>query len=108
MCCVRRRISIGRLFLPIIANIAVLTFSVGFKGTIYVTALMLVAVLYLVAWEYDRLKPLLFPARVEPTSWSRRDLFGMPAFFAARSAMTCHTETDMSESVDVGEYRQPA
>lgn len=71
------------LFLPIIANIAVLTFSVGFKGTVYITALMLVAVLYLVAWEYDRLKPVLLPARVERTSWSSRDLFRMPAFFAA-------------------------
>lgn len=74
------------LFLPIIMNIAVLTFSVGFKGTVYISALMLVAVLYLVAWEYDRLKPILFSARGEQTSWSRRDLLGMPAFFATGGA----------------------
>lgn len=74
------------LFLPIIANIAVLTFSVGFKGTVYITALMLVAVLYLVAWEFDRLKPILFRARGARTSWSSRDLLGMPAFFATSGA----------------------
>ncbi|HNQ13946.1 MAG TPA: hypothetical protein PKM58_00195 [Pyrinomonadaceae bacterium] len=52
------------LFLPIIANIAVLTASVGFAGTWLVTALMTVAATYLVAWEYDRLKPAVFGARI--------------------------------------------
>src|SRR5215212_2108810 len=53
------------VFLPIIANIAVLTSSVGFAGTNYITALMLVAATYLVAWDYDRLKPILFSKRQE-------------------------------------------
>src|SRR3982750_3823433 len=55
-----RTAHIGALmFLPIIANIAVLTCSVGFKGTWLVTILMCLAATYLVAWEYDRLKPIV-------------------------------------------------
>jgi hypothetical protein len=56
-----RTAHIGALmFLPIIANIAVLTSSVGFKGTWLLTILMLFAALWLTAWEYDRLKPIVF------------------------------------------------
>ncbi len=55
------------LFLPIIANIAILTASVGFAGTWLVTALMTLAAAYLVAWEYDRLKPVVFRTRIVPT-----------------------------------------
>lgn len=76
------------LFLPIIANIAVLTFSVGFKGTVYVTALMLLAVLYLVAWEYDRLKPVLFADRVARATAPSRLLVLLPLMCAAGGAAT--------------------
>ena len=56
-----RTAHIGALmFLPIIVNIAVLTTSVGFAGTWAITILMSVAAVYLVCWEYDRLKPILF------------------------------------------------
>ena len=48
------------MFLPIIANIAVLTCSVGFKGTWLITIFMGLAATYLVSWEYDRLKPIIF------------------------------------------------
>lgn len=75
------------LFLPIIANIAVLTFSVGFRGTVYVTALMLVAVLYLVAWEYDRWKPILFRDRAQPTEGSKRLLVVLPILFGVGGAL---------------------
>lgn len=74
------------LFLPIIANIAVLTFSVGFQGTVYITALMLLAVIYLVAWEYDRLKPILFPSRVSGTAASGWELLGMSLLFSLLGA----------------------
>ena len=71
------------MFLPIIANIAVLTCSVGFVGTWLITILMCLAATYLVAWEYDRLKPIVF--------WDRKDrprafnsvFLWVPAFFAA-------------------------
>lgn len=63
-----RTAHIGALmFLPIIANISVLTLSVGFKGTWLITILMCSAAVWLVAWEYDRLKPIIFPTRREST-----------------------------------------
>ena len=75
------------LFLPIIANIAVLTVSVGFAGTVYITALMLIAVLYLVAWEYDRFKPVLFADRSGRAEPANRLLWGLPILFASLGAL---------------------
>lgn len=75
------------LFLPIIANIAVLTCSVGFAGTWLVTILMCLAATYLVVWEYDRLKPVIFYDRKErPRSLGRRT-FLVPLLFAAGGAV---------------------
>jgi len=74
------------LFLPIIANIAVLTFSVGFAGTVYITVLMLIAVLYLVAWEYDRLKPIVFADRASRMVPSNRLFLRLPLLFASGGA----------------------
>ncbi|MBK7705178.1 MAG: hypothetical protein IPJ30_05210 [Acidobacteria bacterium] len=65
------------MFLPIIANIAVLTISVGFKGTWLITPLMTLAATYLVAWDYDRLKPILFGTRSYPVKPFR---FRQPCF----------------------------
>lgn len=70
-------------FLPIIANVAVLTISVGFQGTWLITLLMCGAAAWLVAWEYDRLKPLLFRRRVERTRSFPIQFVLIPAFFAA-------------------------
>ncbi|MFT3745696.1 MAG: hypothetical protein QM785_15580 [Pyrinomonadaceae bacterium] len=53
------------MFLPIIVNIAVLTNAVGFAGTWLLTIFMSLAGLFLVAWEYDRLKPIIFSTREE-------------------------------------------
>lgn len=39
----------------------------GFAGTWVITILMSLAAAYLVAWEYDRLKPLLFRDREQKT-----------------------------------------
>ena len=47
------------LYLPIIVNIFVITVSVNFGGTIVVTGMMLLANIYLLCWDYDRLKDLL-------------------------------------------------
>jgi uncharacterized membrane protein YphA (DoxX/SURF4 family) len=44
------------LFVPIMANIFVITVSLGFRGTPAVTGLMLLAVLYLSAWDYPRVR----------------------------------------------------
>ena len=83
-----RAAHIGALmFLPIIANIAVLTTSVGFKGTWFLTILMCLAATYLVCWEYDRLKPILFYNRVDKPRRFRYQYLGIPAFFAAGGAL---------------------
>jgi hypothetical protein len=70
------------MFLPIIANIAVLTLSVGFKGTWVITILMCMAATYLVAWEYDRLKPIFFFSREEKPRQFRYQWIAIPVFFA--------------------------
>ena len=75
------------MFLPIIANIAVLTASVGFKGTWLITILMCAAAAYLVAWEYDRLKPLIFATRTERPRAFKLQVLWIPAFFAAGGAV---------------------
>mgnify|MGYP001006551191 CR=1 FL=1 len=43
-------------FFPIILNIFVITVSLKFTGTWVITGLMLLANLYLLCWDYDRLK----------------------------------------------------
>jgi hypothetical protein len=43
------------LFLPIIVSIVLITWGVGFTGTVWVTTGMLVAVVYLLCWDGDRL-----------------------------------------------------
>ena len=47
------------LYLPIIVNIFVITVAVDFRGTQVVSGLMLLANMYLLAWDYDRWKGLL-------------------------------------------------
>ena len=70
------------LFLPIIANIAVLTASVGFKGTWVITILMSLAATFLVAWEYDRLKPIVFRTREDKPRRFSYQFIKIPLFFA--------------------------
>lgn len=69
------------LFLPIIANIAVLTTSVGFVGTWLITILMTLAATWLVAWDYDRLKPVLFQTRTQKTQGVPMKFVILPLFF---------------------------
>lgn len=71
------------MFLPIIVNIAVLTNSVGFVGTWLLTIFMALAGTFLVAWEYDRLKPIVFYSRKEKPRRFKLQFFTIPVFFAA-------------------------
>ena len=71
------------MFLPIIVNVAVLTTSVGFAGTWVITILMCLAALWLVTWEYDRLKPILFYKRGERPRLVPLHFISIPLFFAA-------------------------
>ena len=74
------------MFLPIIANIAVLTTSVGFVGTWILTILMTLAATYLVAWDYDRLKPILFSQRIEKAGFIKHEFVWLPILFAIGGA----------------------
>ncbi|HMQ69834.1 MAG TPA: hypothetical protein PKC58_12690 [Ignavibacteria bacterium] len=47
------------MFLPIIANIFVITVSYGFTGTPYITGAMLLANIMLVLWDWDEIKILI-------------------------------------------------
>jgi hypothetical protein len=75
------------MFLPIIVNIAVLTTSVGFQGTWIVTILMSLAAAYLVAWDYDRLKPILFYKRETKANIFKLELVYLPILFAVGGAL---------------------
>ena len=50
------------LFFPIILNIFIITVSLHFTGTPFITGPMLLANLYLLCWDYHKFKPLLFDA----------------------------------------------
>ena len=57
---VPRTATLGAVFyFALILNIFVITVSVGFTGTPFITGLMLLASVYLLCWDYDRLKRLL-------------------------------------------------
>jgi len=57
----RRTATLGALlFLGITSNVFIITISIPFgTGTPIVTGMMFLASLYLVCWDYDKLKPLL-------------------------------------------------
>jgi uncharacterized membrane protein YphA (DoxX/SURF4 family) len=52
------------VYFPIIVNICVLTYAVRFEGT-RIATLMLLANLFLLAWDYDRLKHVLSPRGID-------------------------------------------
>ncbi|HEX8130399.1 MAG TPA: hypothetical protein VF527_14965 [Pyrinomonadaceae bacterium] len=54
-----RTATIGALvYFPLILNIFVITVSLNFRGTNIITGLMLLANIYLLCWDYDKLKHL--------------------------------------------------
>ena len=75
------------MFLPIIVNIAVLTCSIGFAGTWLLTIFMCLAAMWLVAWEYDRLKPIVFFDRAERPKPLKMQFVTVPLFFASGGAV---------------------
>jgi uncharacterized membrane protein YphA (DoxX/SURF4 family) len=55
-----RTATIGALvYFPLILNIFVITVSLDFRGTPFITGLMLLANIYLLCWDYDKLKHLV-------------------------------------------------
>jgi hypothetical protein len=47
------------LFLPIVVNIAVITTAIDFAGTVYITWMMVLAALWLLAWDWPRWRGVL-------------------------------------------------
>jgi uncharacterized membrane protein YphA (DoxX/SURF4 family) len=68
------------VYLPIILNIWVLASATRFNGT-RVTTLMLLANLFLLAWDYDRLKHLLRFGRAVEEPHEPDTATGFPAWF---------------------------
>lgn len=57
---VPRTATLGALmYFPIILNIFVLTVAMDFRGTPFITAPMLLASVYLLCWDYDKLRCVL-------------------------------------------------
>jgi uncharacterized membrane protein YphA (DoxX/SURF4 family) len=67
------------LFFPIVLNIFVITLSLHFQGTPVITGAMLLAAVFLLCWDYDRLKPIVWPrptARTDRVPISRLEWSG--------------------------------
>jgi uncharacterized membrane protein YphA (DoxX/SURF4 family) len=55
-----RTVILGALiYFPVILNICILSFSVRFEGSIFTSPLMTIANLFLLCWNYDKLKYIL-------------------------------------------------
>lgn len=64
--------TLGALLLfPIVLNIFVITVSLHFRGTPFITAGMLMASVFLLCWDYDRWKSVLWPAAHAATPSAR-------------------------------------
>ena len=86
------------LFFPVILSIVLITWGVGFTGTVYVTTAMLVAVVYLLCWDADRVwaaawhvfgtrrSPALLAdaTPIEHTGWILGGTAGMGVFLITR------------------------
>lgn len=57
----RTRLLGALIYFPIILNICILSLSVRFDGSLVTSPLMVLAVIYLLCWDYDRLKSIIFP-----------------------------------------------
>jgi len=57
------------LYFPVILNIAILSLAVGFDGSLVTSPLMVLANLYLLCWDYDKLKFILpfYPSSTKST-----------------------------------------
>lgn len=44
------------VYFPVILNICILSLAVGFEGSLVTSPLMVMANLYLICWDYDKLK----------------------------------------------------
>jgi len=54
------------MFLPIVANVFIITLSYDFRGTPVITGLMLIANIILVLWDWDELRVLVNKTSLKP------------------------------------------
>lgn len=74
------------IYLPLIVNIAVITTAVGFKGTWLITIFMLLANVYLLFWDYDKLKVFLPRKSVSQSGITRLHFLIEPLVFGILGA----------------------
>ena len=90
----QRFAAVGSLmFLGIITNIWVITWSMDFRGTVIITSLMLLACLMLVAWHWDRMQYLfveegkvMLPMKPSPPQDPIWQTSGLALYFFCLSA----------------------
>lgn len=49
------------IYFPLILNIFIITISMDFRGTPFITGMMLLGNVYLLCWDFDRLKRIFHP-----------------------------------------------
>src|SRR5690606_20387865 len=75
--------------LPIILNICLLSIAVRFEGSLFTAPLMVIACLYLLFWDWHKLKFIFFPNAPKSVLPSRKELNNrFPWRFFAESATT--------------------
>ncbi len=78
------------IYLPIILNITILSYSVRFEGSLFTAPLMVLANLYLLWWNYDRVKYILpLPRRSLPQALPKQKMNNkFPIVFATAVFLT--------------------
>lgn len=94
------------IFLPIIVNIFIITVSLGFQGTPFVTGPMLMAVVYLCMWDYHRFRPMLTESPLEGVvARHRLDLWeavGFTTFALSLIAFFLTTRSLLDGAITIG------
>ncbi|MDO9373738.1 MAG: hypothetical protein Q7T76_04955 [Ferruginibacter sp.] len=67
------------IYFPIILNICILSFAVRFDGSLLTSPLMVLANLYLLCWDYDKLKFIL-PFKIQPLPLTATDSLRKTSF----------------------------
>lgn len=59
------------IFFPVVLNIMVITWALQFRGTVYLTTLMVIAAASLLAWDWHRLRSILVatPGPSDQSQW---------------------------------------
>jgi len=85
------------LYFPIIVNICILSLAVRFEGSLITSPLMVLANLYLLLWDKDKLQPL-FQACARPANLSNKFPVG---FFAALLAVIALVVLTLTHIYDI-------